>query len=247
MGIVMTASIDPNIWADAPKEALRTQGWNAGSRRWPAIVLGIVLAIPLLGLALSTLFGQTQPPAHKPVVRISLIAPPPPPPPPKPQEEPPKPKEQIKLDLPKPIPEEEPKPLPQEPPPPGPLGVDAQGNGPGDSFGLAGRPGGRDIVGSVGGSGMALSLFGSNAARQIAQDLARNPRLKHAAYKVEILIWLSKDGHLQREEIVRGTGDRDLDALLRSGLKEISVLRISIPENLPQPLLIRVTSKDALG
>lgn len=244
MESIMTAGIDPGIWGEAPKKALRTRGWNAGSRRWPVIVLGLVLAIPLLGLALSALFSQREAPAHKPVVRISIITPtPPPPPPPKPQEEPPKPKEEVKLDVPKPT-AEEPKPLPQEPPP-GPLGVDAQGSGPGDSFGLAGRPGGRDIIGSVGGGGIGLSLFGSNAARQIAQDLARDPRLKQAVYKVEIRIWLSKDGHLQREEIVRGTGDRDLDALIRNGLKEISVLHISVPDNLPQPLLIRVTSKDA--
>ncbi len=243
MKIITTAGIDPGLWGDVPKKALSSRGWNAGARRWPVVVLGMFLAVPLLGLALSTLFGHVEAPAHKNVVRINVIAPPaPPPPPPKPQEEPPKPKEQVNLDVPKPEPEE-PKPLPQEPPP-GPLGLDAQGSGPGDSFGLAGRPGGRDIIGSVGGGGMGLSLFGSNVARQIAQDLARNARLKHTPYKVEIRIWLSKDGLLQREEIVRGTGDRDLDALIRSGLKEISTLHITVPEDLPQPLLIRVTSTD---
>jgi protein TonB len=238
----VTAAIDPHVWDPVPKAALRKGGWQAGGRRWPVAVLGLILAVPLIGLAVSTLFTRTDPPKHKSVVQIALIAPPPPPPPPKPQEEPPKPKDEVKLDEPKPTPEE-PKPMSQEPPP-GPLGVDAQGTGPGDSFGLAGRPGGRDIVAS-GGGGLGWNLFGSGAAHHIAQDLARDPRLKNAIYRIEIRVWLSKEGDFQREEIVRGTGDRELDALIREGLRQLSSLHQPIPEKLPQPLRIRVTSSDS--
>jgi protein TonB len=215
------------------------------NRRILAWVLGLTLAVPLLGVAVSVLFTKTDPGKHKLVQQITLVAPPPPPPP-KPEEKPPDPpkmKEEVKLDDPKPA--DEPKPAPAEPPA-GPLGVDATGTGPGDGFGLAGRPGGRDItVGGGGGGGLGLTLFGSSTARHIAQELARDPKLKSSTYQIEVRVWLSRDGRFEREEIVRGTGDRELDALIRSGLNQLSALQQPVPQNLPQPLRIRVTSSDA--
>ncbi len=214
----------------------------AGRRRRMLLIGGaLILGVPLVGMSLSLLFGKSDPPLHKRVVQIALIAPaPPPPPPPKPPEEQPKPKEEVKLDEPKPTPEE-PKPMAQDPAA-GPLGIDAQGTGPGDSFGLAGRPGGRDITTT---GGLGFRLFGANAAREIAQDLARNPRLKTSVYRVEILVWIGKDGQLVREQIVRGTGDAELDAAISDGLHQISSVRTAVPDKLPQPLRIRVTSADA--
>ncbi len=207
------------------------------------LVIGLLLGVPLLGVALSMLFTTTDAGKHKIVTRITLIAPPPPPP--KLEEKPPEPPkvtDEIKLDQPKP--DEEPKSAPEQPPA-GPLGIDAQGTGPGDSFGLAGRPGGRDIIAGSSGGGFGLSVFGSSTARYIAHELARDPQLKNASYQVEIRIWLSKDGRFEREELVRGTGNRELDQLIRAGLSQLGALPQAVPENLPQPLRIRVTSSDA--
>jgi protein TonB len=209
------------------------------------ILAAAVGGVLLMGLAVAMLFTKTDVSKHKVVTQITLVVPPPPPP--KPEEkppEPPKPKEEVKLDEPKP--QDEPKPAPADQPPPGPIGLDANGSGPGDGFGLAGRPGGRDItVGHVGGGGLGMTVFGASTARHIAQELARDPKLKNVNYQVEIRIWLSKDGRFEREEIVRGTGDRDLDALIRAGLGQVSSLQQAVPANLPQPLHIRVTSSDA--
>jgi protein TonB len=225
----------------APQAKTKPRG---RARRLLPLGLGLVLALTLLGGAVSMLFTKTDPGKHKVVTQISLIPPPPPPKPPEPKPpDPPKIKEEVKIDDPKPA--EDPKPAPQQPPA-GPLGVDAQGTGPGDGFGLAGRPGGRDItVGGGGGGGLGLTLFGSTTARQIAQELARDPKLKNASYKIEIRVWLSKDGRFQREEIVRGSGDHDLDELIRAGLSQLGAVSTPIPQNLPQPLRIRVTSSDA--
>jgi hypothetical protein len=92
---------------------------------------------------------------------------------------------------------------------------------------------------------LGLTLFGSSTARHIAQELARDPKLKSSTYQIEVRVWLSRDGRFERQEIVRGTGDRELDALIRSGLNQISSLQQPVPQNLPQPLRIRVTSSDA--
>jgi protein TonB len=215
------------------------------ARRLAPLALGLVLGLALLGGALSMLFTKTDPGKHKMVTQISLIAPPPPPPkPPEKPPDPPKVKEEVKLDDPKPV--DEPKPAPEQPPA-GPLGVDAQGTGPGDGFGLAGRPGGRDITvgGGGGGGGLGHTLFGSSTARYIAQELNRDPKLKSVVYKIEIRVWLAKDGRFQREEIVRGTGDAELDARIRAALNQLGALSTPVPQDLPQPLRIRVTSSDA--
>lgn len=224
--------------AFAQKPMTRTKA----ARNLP-LIIGLVLGVPLLGMALAALFTKADNVKHKVVTQITLVAPPPPPP--KPEERPPDPpkmKDEIKLDQPKP--EDEPRPAPEQPPA-GPLGLDAQGSGPGDGFGLAGRPGGRDIIAGSGGGGLGLTMFGNSTARFVAQELARNPRLKAVSYKIEIRVWLGKDGRFEREEIIQGTGDHELDALIRSGLSQLSALQQPIPQNLPQPLRIRVTSSDA--
>ena len=215
-------------------------------RRLMPVIGGFAVAIPLLGLATAFLLSTPDDNKHHMVRQVTLLRLPPPPPPPKPEEkppEPPKPKE-IKLEQPKPV--DEPK-RAQSEPPQGPLGLDAKGTGPGDAFGLAGRPGGRDIVlsGSSGAGELAALAFGNGTARHIAQELARDPLLKGANFQIEIYVWLSKDGRFERESIARGSGDPDLDARIREALTKVSPLRQPLPPDISQPLRIRVTSSDA--
>jgi protein TonB len=229
------ASVHRSAFSPAAPRASR-------GRRMVTLAGGIAIALPIVSLALSTLFSKVDPAHHKSVVQISLVAPPPPPPPPKPPEEQPRMKDEVKLDQPKPEPQPQDSPTQ---PPPGPLGLDAAGSGPGDGFGLAGRPGGRDVIAGGGAGGLSLTLFGSSTARHIAQELARDAKLKSARYTIEIRVWLSRDGRFEREEILRGSGDRNLDERIREGLRQLGTLRQSVPENLPQPMRIRVTSADA--
>lgn len=231
---------------------------EAGSRlpRWAFWALVLVL-VPLAGwLAMKFFSIKTEPEIKHKVAQIQIVRPPPPPPPPlKPPEkipEPPKIKEEVKVDPPKPVDEPKPAPTP-EAPPPGPLGVDAQGTGPGDAFGLAGRPGGRDVTlggGAAGttiggGGGLATTLFANGVARQIAQELGRAGALRNVEYRVDLRVWLDRDGRIERHEIARSSGDPAVDRLIADGLAHISAVRQNLPENLKQPLRIRVTSADA--
>ena len=206
----------------------------------------LVIAALLLWLIVKFLVLKAEPEARHKVQQISLVRPPPPPPP-KPPEKPPEPpkiKEEVKIDPPKPA--DEPKPAQQpDAPPPGPLGVDAQGTGPGDGFGLAGRPGGRDVTLGGGGGGLSATLFANNVARQIAQELARMGPLRNVEYRVDLRIWLAHDGHIERHEITRSSGDAAVDRLIVDGLEHLSPIRQTPPDNLAQPLRIRVTSADA--
>lgn len=228
-----------------PSDDREASGWPL-PLRWGAALLGLALS----GLAIwFFLRSEPAPQPQRKVTQIAVLRPPPPPPPPKTPEKPPEPpkvKDEVKVDPPKPV--DTPKAdAPKEAPPPGPLGVDAQGTGPGDGFGLAGRPGGRDITlgGNSGGGGLGHALFATGVARHIAQELARQGALRSVEYRVELRVWLARDGRLERWEIARGSGDPALDRLLGDGLAHIAALRQPMPEGLAQPLRIRVTSADA--
>lgn len=220
---------------------------QAGAPGWLRVTGG-VLALALLAGGLGWLIHTlVSAPATGPkrAQQITLIQTPPPPPPKPPEKppEPPKVREEVKLDTPQP-----PQPQQQQAaaePPPGPLGLDATGTGAGDGFGLAARPGGRDIIASPSRGGGGFGLFTSSTARHLAQELARVARLRGVEYRVDLVVWLGKEGQVERVEVARGTGNPELDRLIREGLAQVAPLRTPVPEGLPQPLRIRVTSTDA--
>jgi protein TonB len=219
----------------------------------PLLWIGAAVLLALIGwLVVKFLLIKAEPEIKHKVAQIQIVRPPPPPPPPpKPPEkmpEPPKLKQEVKIDPPKPADTPKPAATP-EAPPPGPLGVDATGTGPGDGFGLQGRPGGRDVTlgGGNGGAGGGLTttLFANGVARQIAQELGRSGSLRNVEYRVDLRVWIDRDGRIERHEIARSSGDAAVDKLITDGLARVSAVRQSLPENLKQPLRIRVTSADA--
>src|SRR5215470_1715179 len=121
-------------------------------RRRYLVVIALGLVVSGLGagaVALVRGFLNSAPPQSKKVVQEIKVIRPPPPPPDLPPPPPPPPEEKVKI----PDPQQKPDPTPSNDPPPGDqLGVDAAGEGAGDGFGLVGRPGGRDLIGSAGGS-----------------------------------------------------------------------------------------------
>jgi protein TonB len=247
-------SLGSSNTATAPAALMRAQAEDdevSPGKRWALrIGLGLLGLLALWGAVKFVGASHSDDKPQRKPTQITVLRPPPPPPPPPKQEKPPEPpkiKEEVKIDTPKPV--DAPKPAPAaEAPPPGPLGVDAAGTGPGDGFGLAGRPGGRDIVlGGPAGGGAANALsnatFGNAAARFLAQELARDGRLRGQEYKVVVNIWVGRDGRIERHELVRGTGNAELDQWLIDGLAHAGPLKAP-PEGLPQPMRIRVTSAD---
>jgi protein TonB len=207
--------------------------------------LGLLLGVAALWGLVKFLLSAPDEAPRRVATKITVLRPPPPPPPPPKQEKPPEPpklKDEVKIDPPKPV--DTPKPQADEAPPPGPLGVDAQGTGPGDGFGLAGRPGGRDIVLGGGGNPLANATFANGVARHIAQELARDARLRASEYRIVVNVWIGRDGRIERHEVVRGSGDAEMDRLIADGLARLAPVK-QPPEGLPQPMRIRVTSADA--
>jgi protein TonB len=215
--------------------------------RWlkrAGIVLGLLVAVALVVAVIRNLMTDGGPRKKTVVQQISLLKPPPPPPP-KPEQKPPEPqikKEEVKL----PEPDKPPDPQPaQAEPPPGPdLGVDSKGDGTGDSFGLVGKPGGKDIttIGG-GGGGNRFTWYAGLVQGEIQKILARNAKLRGAEFKATVKIWMSGDGKVQRSELSSSTGNAETDELIRVALAEIPPLREMPPSDMPQPIRLRVTSR----
>ncbi len=221
------------------------------SRLWTLRILGALIALGVvvgLGLMVWKLLTQPSSRAHK-IVQVSLLKlpPPPPPPPPKPEEKPPEPeikKEEIKID--DPTPKNEPKEA--DPAPPAEtLGVDAEGSGSGDGFGLQGRKGGRDIT-SIGGGGgggsnrLKYKLYLHTVERYLTDQVARNPVLHTANYRALAKVWISPDGHVTRVELLKGTGNETMDQSIRT---DLSVARLpqAPPADMPQPMKLQLLSQ----
>lgn len=213
--------------------------------RYLPMILGAVLTV-LIAVAVFILKDKFQkPPQTKKVVQqITMIQPPPPPPPP-PEVKPPEPEVEEEK-IPEPEPEKEPEPAPEEAEEPAgeELGVDADGSAGSDGFGLVGKKGGRGLLGGTGGS--QILWYGGQVKRKLEDELYA--LLAEAArkdnYVLYLNIWVGANGQVSRAELVTASGKPEVDAAVR---KILPNLRFSLakppPENMPQPLKVKVTSR----
>ena len=217
---------------------------NNEVKNWRPLVVGALIAILVIGVivwgALRMMANSkvAPPPRAQKIIVMPQQAPPPPPPPPK--EEPPPPPEQPKIE--EPTPQEEPQEQDQEqndePPPGDDLGVDAEGSGSGDGFGLVGKKGGRGLIGG----GDRNRWFAGQVQQDLQRQLADNEKARAAKYGVVVKLWFKSDGSVDRYEMAGTVGDKQSEAALRSVLDKLR-LSETPPEDMPQPLKLRIVSR----
>jgi protein TonB len=215
--------------------------------RYLPVAIGAVLSLAIL-VAVYLLKDLFQKPAQakKQVQQITVIQPPPPPPPPPPEQKPPEPEvKEEKIEEPEPEKEPEPAPEEAEEPPGDQLGVDADGAAGSDAFGLAARKGGRSLLGGTGGS--AILWYGGQVKRLLEDELhglLTDTPARATGYAVLLDIWIGADGRVSRAELAGGSGKPDVDQAIRAALPRLRLaLQKPPPDNMPQPLKIRVTSR----
>ena len=207
--------------------------------RWGKLSVGAMFLLLVAGLiALIHYFLSTPETSKKRLVQqISLIKPPPPkmeqkPPPPKQEIK----KEEVKLDEPPPLPQQQ-----DEPPPSPDLGVDANATPGSDSFGLVGRPGGHNLIG---GNGSRFGWYGKLIQQDVEDALKQDKkRLSAKQYQVVVRLWLTSSGGVDRFELATTTGSPDLDNAIKQALNEIKSVKEAPPEDMPQPVLLRISSR----
>jgi len=204
------------------------------------IVLGLILA----GLVAWGIKGLLSPHSEQreSKTKISILPTTPPPPPPPPPKEQPKevPKEQTKaaqVDQPKAL----------DRPPDEQLKMEgAAGNGPSP---FAAGTVSKDYIGQPTGGGgggasrMQFGLYSASLQRFLQGELGKNSGLRSREYRVTLKIWLSRDGGLQNYELVGSSGDADVDSALKEALAKITSVQEAPPENMPQPVRVRVSNR----
>jgi protein TonB len=200
------------------------------------LIAGVVLGVVGLGIvavAARAILSDKPPPTKMVVQEIQVLRAPPPPP--RPVEPPPPPEE---VDVPEP--EQQPEPTPSNDPPPGDLGLDAEGTAGSDGFGLAGRPGGRDLVGS----GVSqLTWYAGLVQSAILAELNNEKLVRSRAYNVPIKVWTRADGSIERSELGRSTGDKEVDRAIERAVARVVRIPYAAPAEMPQPITIRLTAR----
>jgi len=213
-------------------------------RLLPVAGVGVILAIVGVGgwWVFDSMTGEGLPPPPQ-VQEISLVKPPPPPPPPPPEEEPMEEPEmeEEEVDIPEPekVMEDLPEPPGDEPPPGTELGLDAEGGAGGDGFGLVGRKGSRGLLSGGGGFGWYRGII----EQEILGRLSEVEELRRLGYTVVVRVWLAPDGSVETTELERGTGDAAVDLKLRNALTDGFRLSEAPPDDLPQPIRLRIDSR----
>jgi protein TonB len=211
------------------------QSGRTPASRWLRLIGGAVLLLAAVGIVAYLLkgLGDSGPVAKKQVTKISVLPDTPPPPPPPPPKEPPKETKEVKQEQPKPVEQPQAEPLKME---------GAAGSG--DSPFAAGQVS-RDYIGGTpgNGGGMQFAFFSNALQRHVQDELARNRKIKLGDYRVQVNLWIGKDGSISRAELASSTGNADTDRALRAALSELGPLRTAVPDNLPQPIKLRITNR----
>ncbi|WP_167270366.1 TonB C-terminal domain-containing protein [Pantoea sp. Tr-811] len=175
---------------------------------------------------------------------IIPLPPPPPPPPPEPPKEPEPPVEQ-KIAEPEPVPEaEEVKPAEDAPDPAqdlaNPMQMDGDAQAGGDAFNV-GSGKGSGMGG--GGGGLGNGTYSQYLAYAFQRLLRDNPELRNLAFNLQAEIWLSAAGEITRVELLRPSGDPEVDGQVLAALRAAPALDQRPPASLTLPVKVALQGR----
>jgi periplasmic protein TonB len=198
-------------------------------------IAGVLLLLGFVWFVRSMMGAKTGK-SDRQVQIVQVIRPPPPPPPDQPPPPPPPKTEQpLQKDEPEPAPDNTPAPADQ------PLGIDADGSAGGDSFGLAARRGGADLIGGTG-----SALFGhytNRIADAIREKLADVPCAKSARGSLSIHLLLDADGRFKQVQLATTTGNSQLDQCIDKALTSMPGMNDPLPVGMPEQVNIKIISR----
>lgn len=214
-----------------------------GKANWIWAVVG-VMVFSALGYGVYSLLSSKPGPKKPPVTTVKLLpdTPPPPPPPPKepPKEQPKEEPKEIKVEQPKPV---------EAPPEPQNLKMEGDAGDAPSAFG-AGKVtsdyNGGDVGVKIGGTkGLSAFAWYTNQIKSsIENAIAEQPELAKEQYRIVVELWLAKDGRVEKIELLNGSGEEKKDGLLRKALQSIKRMTEAPPDDMPQPVKLRITAKN---
>ncbi|MBD9462082.1 MULTISPECIES: energy transducer TonB [unclassified Pseudomonas] len=225
--------IDPPPVKTSP---LRLLKWAAG------LLLGAVAAWLLWQWANDMSGVRREAPK---VPTIIPLPPPPPPPPEKPKE--PEPQVEEKVVEPEPTPEpEEVKPEEEAPPSPvddlaNPMQMDGDAQSGNDAFNIgAGKGGG---MAGAGGGRLGNGTYSQFLAFTFQRLLRENPDLRSLAFSLQADVWLSAVGEITRVELVKSSGNPQVDEQVIAALRTAPHLSERPPASLTLPVRLSLQGR----
>ena len=210
-------------------------------RSLPMLIIAAVLTVVSTAIvALVIGFQEEAPVKRKMIQQISLIQPPPPPKIDQPPPPPPPPEEEVKLEQAEPDPEPVPDSAADQPPAGELLGLDADGGAGGDAFGLIGKKGGRSLLS---GGGSPFAWYAGILQQDILERLYNEDRVRKQKYSVRVKLWITPEGAVKKFELIDSSGNREVDESLRIALADIDRVRELPPQEMPQPIRVRISSR----
>ncbi|MDI3397266.1 energy transducer TonB [Pseudomonas sp. V88_4] len=212
------------------KSPLRYVKWGAG------LLLGAVAAFLLWQWANDMSGIRREAP------KVPTIIPLPPPPPPPPPEKPPEPETPVeeKIVEPEPTPEpQEVKPEEEAPPSPAddlanPMQIDGDAQSGSDAFNIgAGKGGG--MAGSGGGR-LGNGTYSQFLAFTFQKLLRENPDLRNLAFSLQADVWLSSVGEITRVELIKSSGNPEIDTQVLAALRNAPALSERPPASITLPV-----------
>lgn len=216
------------------------------------LVIGIMLAVVLLGGVVSLLMsgGKNTRHATKKAEVISITLPPPPvvTPPPKiepPKTEPPPDKEEMVEQA--PVDKVEPPEAPPEAPSDEALGTNVSGNN-GPDMGLT-RGGGNGGNGNKIGGGRHGGKWDSYAVAvqsTISDALRRNQGTRSASFSMTVRVWADSSGRITRAQLVGSSGNPTVDQALKDQVLTGLQLTEPPPAGMPMPINMRIAARKSI-
>jgi TonB family protein len=209
-------------------------------------VVGLVLVFS--GVLLAKVLLDDDPLKKKQVVHtVSLLKPPPPPPP---KEKPPEPevKKQEIVEKKEEAKQEESKEAKDDKPAGSQLGVDADGSGGSDGFGLVANKGGRALLGGDSGGdflkkyGWYTSLIQEELKKRVKQHLDQNGGIPKGKLEAVVRIVVDESGNIVGFALVGSSGNHGMDEAVKLALSGAKVNE-SPPEGMPRTVKLKVSSQ----
>jgi len=212
------------------------------------ISLAVVILVFCMGIAaVRGLLQEDDSGPQRRVCRVMLLKPPPPP---KIERKPLEPEvKRVEVETPaEEIPQEVPQDADDAPPPGDDLGLDADGSGSGDAFGLLGKKGGRALIGSDFGQQDLLRRFAwyvrilqEEIAREVRGILDRQGGIPDGNLVALVEIRVDPQGNIRAFQVLDRSGHPRVDDALEEVLRTVQISEPP-PAGMPRTMKIKITS-----
>ena len=212
------------------------------------------IAVVMICLAFSVvkmLSSDDSQKRKKNIQSVNLLKPPPPP---KVKEKPPEPEVKKKEEIIEQTPEEpEPEQMNEdnadEPPPGNELGLDADGSGGSDGFGLRAKKGGRSIIGGGTGSGTLMRRYAwytrileEELRKRLNSHLEKNGGIPDENLKAIVSIKLDDRGKILDVRIAGSCGNKEIDRAMETSFK-LAKISEPPPGGMPRTIKLKISVK----